>query len=297
MKKDQLKERRQHSTSAKPFSYYISNIPDYFPNVPLHWHKEFELNVILEGAGDFITEDKHFTARKGDIVLTTPDMLHAVYQHGDEHCIYDTLDLDSSMLGSRDNGRVTDEFILPLLTGAYDLDTHITPAHYYYSELLTTAENMISAAKGDSPLLDMLIKSEMQRFIFLLYESGSISRKGSSVRKSSLMRPVIEYINEHFTEPLTVEQLAGVVHLSKSYFMGSFKKETGVGAVEYITQLRLKLARELLKSTEKSVSDIAFECGYHNLSNFNRQFRSACGSSPREFRSRSEDSKPAEQDH
>ena len=43
--------------------------------------------------------------------------------------------------------------------------------------------------------------------------------------------------------------------------------------------------------------DIAFECGYHNLSNFNRQFRSACGSSPREFRSRSADSKPAEQDH
>ena len=57
MEKPALKEPRRHSTADKPFSYYISNISEYFPNVPLHWHKEFELNVILEGKGDFITCD------------------------------------------------------------------------------------------------------------------------------------------------------------------------------------------------------------------------------------------------
>lgn len=289
MEKAALKEHRRHSTADKPFSYYISNIPEYFPNAPMHWHKEFELNVILEGEGDFVTCDIHFTAYKGDIVLTPPDMLHAVYQHDDKRCVYDTLDLDGSMLGSRDNDRAADAFIAPLILGAYSIETHITPEHCYYSELLTTAENMISAAKGDTPLLDMLIKSELLRFMFLLYESGSISRNGF-VKKSSLMRPAIEYINEHFTEPLTIDQLAGVVHLSKSYFMGAFKRETGVGAMEYIAQLRLKLARELLRDTDKSVADIAFECGYHNLSNFNRQFRSAGGCSPKEYRSRCTDS-------
>ena len=81
MEKAALKEHRRHSTADKPFSYYISNIPEYFPNAPMHWHKEFELNVILEGEGDFVTGDIHFTAYKGDIVLTPPDMLHAVYQH------------------------------------------------------------------------------------------------------------------------------------------------------------------------------------------------------------------------
>lgn len=166
-------------------------------------------------------------------------MLHAVYQHDDKRCVYDTLDLDGSMLGSRDNDRAADAFIAPLISGAYSIETHITPEHCYYSELLTTAENMISAAKGDTPLLDMLIKSELLRFMFLLYESGSISRNGF-VKKSSLMR--------------------------------------------------LKLARELLRDTDKSVADIAFECGYHNLSNFNRQFRSAGGCSPKEYRSRCTDS-------
>ena len=55
MEKAALKEHRRHSTADKPFSYYISNIPEYFPNAPMHWHKEFELNVILEGEGDFVT--------------------------------------------------------------------------------------------------------------------------------------------------------------------------------------------------------------------------------------------------
>ena len=69
MEKAALKEHRRHSTADKPFSYYISNIPEYFPNAPMHWHKEFELNVILEGEGDFVTGDIHFTAYKGDIAF------------------------------------------------------------------------------------------------------------------------------------------------------------------------------------------------------------------------------------
>ena len=131
MEKAALKEHRRHSTADKPFSYYISNIPEYFPNAPMHWHKEFELNVILEGEGDFVTGDIHFTAYKGDIVLTPPDMLHAVYQHDDKRCVYDTLDLDGSMLGSRDNDRAADAFITPLISGAYSIETHITPEHCY----------------------------------------------------------------------------------------------------------------------------------------------------------------------
>ena len=52
------KENRDHSSELIPFSYYKSQIPDYFPNVPLHWHKEFELNYILSGQGEFIIGDE-----------------------------------------------------------------------------------------------------------------------------------------------------------------------------------------------------------------------------------------------
>ena len=84
-------------------------------------------------------------------------------------------------------------------------------------------------------------------------------------------------------EKITIEQLANTAHMSKSYFMGTFKKQVGMGAINYINQLRIKSACELLRSKNQNVSEIAFSCGFTNLSNFNRQFRRQIGITPKEY--------------
>ena len=81
-----------------------------------------------------------------------------------------------------------------------------------------------------------------------------------------------------------MEKLAEITHLSKSYFMDRFKQAAGVGAVEYLIQLRIKKACELLVNTEKTTAEIAFECGFRNLSNYNRQFKRIVGCTPNEYR-------------
>lgn len=286
MKKEPVKEQRHHSTAYKPFSYYISDIPLLFPGVPLHYHEEFELNLITEGEAEFVTGDRHFTARSGDIVFVPPDMLHAVNPSENKHAVYDTFVFNSSMLGSRESDRGTDDLIRPLLNGSFAATTRITPDHLSYTELHAAAKTIIFAAKGDNSKLDILIKSELLKFIYLLYESGDIVKRSAVYgQKSELIRPIVAYINDHFTEELTIDHLAGKAHLSKSYFMNTFKKTAGISAIEYVNQLRLKKALELLDETSMNISHIAFECGFRNLSNFNRQFRTACGCSPREYKS------------
>lgn len=91
-------------------------------------------------------------------------------------------------------------------------------------------------------------------------------------------------MNEHFSETVSVEQLAETVHLSKSYFMRRFKETAGVGAIEYLSQLRIKRVCEILAETDKTASEAAFECGFKNISNFNRQFRKAVGCTPKDYR-------------
>ena len=98
------------------------------------------------------------------------------------------------------------------------------------------------------------------------------------------LRPVLAYIQEHFADPITIEELARLSHLSKSYFMSCFKQTFGLGAVEYLTQLRIKAACEALRSTTRSVSEIAYDNGFRNLSNFNRQFRNKVGCTPQMYR-------------
>ena len=66
--------------------------------------------------------------------------------------------------------------------------------------------------------------------------------------------------------------------------MGCFKKAVGLGAIEHLAQLRVNAACEALTDTDKAISDIALDCGYNNLSNFNRQFKKITGSTPNEYR-------------
>lgn len=278
------KENRIHSSRIKLFSYYKCAIPDYFYCVPMHWHSEFEINFIREGAAEFICGTDKFTSSKGDIIITQPNELHSIYPCEYTRQIYDTLVFSSDIFGISDSDRYFNECIRPLINGSMRITAHITPKHHYYSELAMTAENIFSCAKGDTPQLDMLMRSELLKLLWLLETEAE---QGTSTGKyDSIIRPALEYIAEHFSENITVAQLAASVHLSESYFMNLFRKQVGLSAVEYISHFRIDTACRELIGTKKSVLEIAFDCGYRNISNFNRQFRKITGCSPTEYRNR-----------
>ncbi len=277
-------EKKRHSSRLVPFSCYRCKIPDYFSNVPLHWHGEFELSIIHEGLMEYICGDDRFIAAEGDIIVIAPNILHAMYPHGGGVQRYDTVVFSAEMLGLSDNDRSAAECIRPLANGGFTA-LRITDAHSYYNELRLTVENIVSCALGNTPRLDMLMKSELLRLFWLLEDNGDISAHSPVERgKSEMMRPALEYIADNFSENITIEQLAATVHLSKSYFMNRFRETSGVTAVEYITQYRIRAACSALLECSKTVSEISFECGFRNLSNFNRQFRRLMGCTPNEYR-------------
>ena len=92
------------------------------------------------------------------------------------------------------------------------------------------------------------------------------------------------FINLNYREAISIEQLAQMAHLSRSYFMYCFKKMVGISAMEYIIQLRIKLACEMLRNSTAPSLEIAFACGFQNLSNFNRQFKKYVGYTPKQYR-------------
>lgn len=278
------KENRIHSSGIKPFSYYKCIIPDHFYCVPMHWHSEFEISFIREGSAEFICGEDKFTSNEGDIIITQPNVLHSIYPCNNTRQVYDTLVFSSEMFGSSDSDRYINKCIRPLINGSIRLLTHITPKHHYYSELAVTIENIFSCAKGDTPQLDMLMRSELIKLFWLLETEAQTDIH--SGEEGSVIRPALEYIAEHFSENITVAQLASSVHLSESYFMFQFRKQVGLSAVEYITHFRIDTACRALIGTKKNVLEIAYDCGFRNISNFNRQFRKITGCSPTEYRNR-----------
>ncbi|MCM1523381.1 MAG: helix-turn-helix domain-containing protein [Ruminococcus sp.] len=278
-------EKKKHSSQLVPFSYYKCRIPGFFADVPLHWHGEFEINHIISGCGEFICGGKKLIASDGDLIVIPPNMLHAIYRRGGSELIYDTVVFSAEMLGISENDRSAAECVKPLANGGAEINVRISKEHFYYGALITAAENIFSCAKGNSPRLDMLMKSELLRFFWLLDEAGDVSRNtGGAADKTELIRSAIEYMNENFTEKITVAQLADISHMSKSYFMRIFKDASGVGAIEYLSRIRIKKVCGILADTDKTAAEAAFECGFGNLSNFNRQFRNTVGCTPKEYR-------------
>ena len=95
---------------------------------------------------------------------------------------------------------------------------------------------------------------------------------------------VINYIYEHYTEPLKVDKLAALVHMSTNHLHRFFKKRTEHTINQFINQLRIGKACKLLIDSDTQISAISDQCGFNNISNFNRRFRMIKGSTPKEYR-------------
>lgn len=284
-------EKRQHSTPYIPYSHYECRLPESFMNVPMHWHSEFELNYITAGKGEFLCGGQKFEATQGDILLLPPNMLHSAYPCRDNELIYHALVFHPVLLGATASDRSAVECIRPIVNGNALVQIRIHSAMKDYPFIKTTTDQIFACVRADSARTDLLLKSELMKLFWLWEKSGNIFfQKKIPSGSDELLRPVLEYMAQHYQNDITIVQLADLVHLSKSYFMRCFKETAGVSAMEHLSQLRISAACEALATTQNNISDISYHCGYSNLSNFNRQFQKKVGCSPKEYRKRNQSS-------
>ena len=101
---------------------------------------------------------------------------------------------------------------------------------------------------------------------------------------NSTIQQAIEYMNGNFKRDLTLNEVANSVYLNPSYFSSLFKQSMGVSFKEYLTDMRIEEARQMLIKTNASIVDIALSCGFTNQSYFSKVFKAKTGFSPKSFR-------------
>ncbi len=276
------KENKIHSTQLKPFSFYHCRIPNDSPDISLHWHPEIEINLLTKGGGQYQVGDSHINAKKGDIIIITPNILHSVYTDTmiESYTFVGSMDF----LGSTFYDKASVSYIRPLINGAKVFSPLITDSDEHYKEIYKCVVSIFETGNKNEKFHELMLKSELYKLIYLLYKYGKIEVQNDSVRHLEKIKTALQYIQENYQEDIKVSELADLCHFSKAYFMSFFKKNVGIPCVEYIMQFRLKKAGEELKNTDRSVSEIAFNCGFRNLSNFNRHFKEYFGIVPKDFR-------------
>ena len=270
--------------SEKDCFYIVERHKSEF-TYPLHRHKEFELNFIEHGAGvRRIVGDSVEEIGEYDMVLVGSAELEHVWEQGS--------------CESKDIREITIQFSHNLFEGEMLSKNQFASI----KKMLSLAENGLAFPMETIMrvyfILDSL-SSENERFIqllktlYILYElsvsdyrvlaSSSYAKTGRS-EESRRVQKVKEYINEHYAEQLRLTDMAEIVGMSPVAFSRFFRQRTGRTLSEYIVDIRLGFAARMLVDSSKNISEICYECGFNNLSNFNRTFKAKRRYTPREFR-------------
>ena len=234
---------------------------------PIHIHDVLELNFVANAAGARrVVGDSSEVIDNLDLVLiTSPDLEHVWEQY---EC------------KSEDIHEVTVQFRLN-----FDLDT----SSFRFSSYKSIYDMLIRAQRGLAfpPEAIMLVYhrlAELSKFNDARELASSSFAKVEVVSESKRILKVKNYIDEHYKDDLSLEQLADLVGMTPTAFSRYFKQRTAKNISEYIVDIRLGHAARLLVDTSDSVSEICWATGFNTLSNFNRLFRKRKGCSPTEFR-------------
>lgn len=266
---------------------------------PLHRHDVIQINYVMEGTLIHKIQHSEYTLIKGDIFVIPPFIPHQLIQWNEE--AFEVIELEfepNSILGNtmnpvsslNENSSIFDfSYIEPFLVSECDVRPrlNLTGKMQLHVEALFTDMLKEFETRSDSFLLSM--KADLLKLLVLVgrafHEHLDTSHELSLFNNHrDAMLKAIQYINEHYSEPLTIEEISRYALLSQSYFSYLFKTLTSRTFIEYLTDLRIKHAMQLLSTTHLRVIDICLDCGFHNVNHFNRTFKASVGVSPTQYR-------------
>jgi len=252
---------------------------------PIHFHPEFEINYIFNAkGGKRIVGDHIGEIGQRELVMAGPNLYHGWenYNNNPKEQLHE----------------ITIQFPRELFTESL-LDKNILKP---IRELLQNANRGILFSEDTIGMVETKLLSLSQKrgfdsflaFQSLLYDLA-ISRDQKMLTNMSFQRQydfhnseriekIYSYIKENYGQKLKLEDAAKLVNMSVISFSRLIKQRTGKSFVDFVNEIRLGYATRSLIESSKSISEICFECGFNNISNFNRTFKKRQGCTPSEFR-------------
>lgn len=257
-------------------------------NFPIHVHPEAELNFIENAAGALrIVGDS--TEEIGDEDLTlvaNPHLEHAWMDHNNKSAnIYEiTIQFHRNLLSEDFLSRNQMVSIRHLFQEAqygvvFSPDT-IANVRPMLKTLMCERDSFYSLMK----LLMVLHELSMDKAMRRLSSGRFMTQALKQNRQDSRLTRIMDYLNLHYADKLSLTDIAGLAHMSEASFSRFIKQHTSKSFVDFLTDIRLGAAARELVDTSLSIAEIGYNCGFNNLSNFNRIFKKRKGVTPHEYR-------------
>ncbi len=274
---ENLREQILSDEEDFPVVLYTQNFcHDARDEVPFHWHDDLQLTWVAEGTLSFHVNDDSFLLDQNQLVLVNRRQFHSSK----------TIDRDVRTLCINFRPEVLHPLILDHFVLPWAEQNGFT--HDVYPVTGAQSEQLRSfLCDTDRPLLAFSVMNFLASFfeeILRTSEEGRGSR--TDAEELALFQKALNYIHNHFSEPLTVRQISAMAATNKNRLTDLFNKYTGRPPIAYLNDYRLSCARRMILDSDRPISDISADAGFNQISHFIALFRKAYGLSPLRYRKR-----------
>lgn len=256
------------------------NRDPYFRTMEFHAHVFLELYYFLDGSVTYYIEDQVYDLCPGDLLIIPAGKMHRPVI-ANEHAAYERMVL-----------WITPQYLQSIDSPAGDLQKNLQKVgeHGYCvpfrgdETVFVTAllKKLLYMQKNDTD--PKFCAGAVELYLWTIFRSYGVIDT-THRNETQVIPQVIRYITEHFSEPLTLEDIAAEFFVSKSYLNRHFKAYTNSTVYAYIMALRLTHARRMLREGIPAV-EAGRECGFSDYSTFYKAFKTQTGLSPQQFKSR-----------
>lgn len=273
-----LYENKKRGTFDFPIELYHvdSGSPRY--QMPLHWHLEYELILVMEGSFTLSLDGGTFPMGPGDCAWVGDGIVHGGTP---QDCVYECVvfDLGTLLHSTPVCAKSAGEFLAE--------GSGCTGVFPQGSAQARLAGRLFQAMEQESPGYEWTAVGLMWQIMGSLLAGRPVQPPFSRSREKTIrLKNVLTYIRDNYEGPVTLEELAKVAGMNPKYFCRAFAQMTGRTPIDYLNYYRVEQAGEQLLLTERPVTEIALSCGFNDMSYFSRMFSRHKGVSPTRYRKR-----------
>lgn len=234
----------------------------------MHAHDYYQLWYVASGRCIHIVEGREYPMEAGGLYVLPPYVFHSMYSCEGTP---DLIGVDFTRDFLEELGMPpTEQIYLPKIKAAREIENLL-------SEMLFEYQNK-------PPYFEYIIKAGLQRVLARAMREGRSEKGVEGARLYKLIEPAIDHIYNNYSCKITLEDVCRVTALSPSHFSYLFKCVTGKSFTKYLNYVRVMKAAEMLLTTGKSITEIAFDCGFNDLAYFCRVFKKEIGVPPAKYR-------------
>ena len=280
MQNNALLEKKDRGTQEFPIGYYYVDKMHPRYEMMYHWHEEYEIIYIIKGEMNIVIDSKETIAHEGDVFLIKDCSCHGGKPK--DGCVYAcfVFDLDNFKLG----GNCVSKYLRKITEHKITVNEKLSAKGGTISDIMCEAVLLMQ----QKPVgYELMVYGLMYRFFGIIYNNVLYSDSGDETGRAKSqenIRKVVEYIETHYAERITLESLAKLADMSPKYFCLYFYNFTQHTPIEYLNNYRIESACEQIRSSKKKITDIAYDCGFNDVSYFTKSFKRYTGLTPNAYR-------------